>query len=73
MNEAAARPTLSCPVCGARFRGGPACSRCGSDLRALMRIAAQAWQARQRCRIALRDGNLDLALRWSEAARQLHA
>jgi predicted amidophosphoribosyltransferase len=65
--------SLSCPVCSARFRGSPVCSRCGSDLRELMRIAAAAWQARQRCRAALRAGDLEVAMRELHEARQLQS
>ena len=43
----------SCPVCGARFRSTPICSRCRTDLSPLMRIAARAWAARERSRSAL--------------------
>ncbi len=35
---------LTCPVCAARFRNSVTCSRCGTDLRPLMRIAARAWR-----------------------------
>ena len=34
---------LKCPVCAAGFRGMETCPRCGTDLRALMLIAARAW------------------------------
>ena len=62
---------LKCPVCNARFRGSAACSRCGADLTALQRIAARAWVARNRCRQALRAGDLTAAVRNSAAARRL--
>ena len=55
-------PTLTrpgtCPVCGVRFRSAPTCSRCGTDLEPLMRIAARAWAARERSRSALGAGDL---------------
>lgn len=62
---------LICPVCRVRFRGAATCSRCGTDLRALMHIAARAWAVREASRTALRDGNLTEALRLSARARQL--
>ena len=64
---------LKCPVCGARFRGSATCSRCGTDLTTLMSVAARAWAARERCRTALRRGDLVGALRWATVARKLHA
>ena len=63
---------LKCPVCGARFRGSATCSRCGTDLTGLMRLAARAWALRQRCRAALMAGDLAAALHWDGAARRLH-
>jgi hypothetical protein len=65
------RPS-SCPVCGARFRSTAICSRCKSDLVPLMRIAARAWAARERCRSALNAGDLSRALRLDAQARRLH-
>ena len=72
MTQPAEPLTLKCPVCFARFRGHATCSRCGTDLSSLMRIAANAWAARQRCREAMRAGDLNAALRWSAVGRQLH-
>ena len=68
------RPSLDlrCPVCEARFRGQTLCSRCGSDLTWLMRIAAHAWALRQRCRAALNARDLSAALRHAYLASQLH-
>jgi predicted amidophosphoribosyltransferase len=60
-----------CPVCRAGFRGSTTCSRCGTDLKPVMQIAAEAWAAQERCRAALRDGNLALALKWAARGRQL--
>ncbi len=60
-----------CPVCSARFREQPVCSRCGADLRLLMQVAARAWVARAQCRAALRAGRLDNALAWDGVARGL--
>jgi uncharacterized membrane protein YvbJ len=63
--------SLKCPVCGAKFRGDATCTRCGTDLTFLMRLAARAYAARQRCREALKMGHLELALKWSAAARRI--
>lgn len=72
MTQNAEPLTLKCPVCQARFRGQPVCSRCSTDLAALMRLSARAWAARQRARAVLRAGDLPAALRWLSLARQLH-
>ena len=66
-------PAGRCPVCSAPFRDRTTCPRCRTDLCALMRVAARAWAARQRCRAALLAGDLDAALRWSALADRLHA
>jgi hypothetical protein len=71
MSESVPANPLKCPVCGARFRGSATCSRCGTDLAALMRIAARAWAARKQCRAALEAGDLPAAVRWDAAAKQL--
>jgi predicted amidophosphoribosyltransferase len=63
---------LKCPLCGARFRQSAACPRCGTDLTLLMRIAARAWAARQRCRAALEAADLASAFRHCAAASKLH-
>jgi predicted amidophosphoribosyltransferase len=63
-------PVLTCPVCKVRFRGTTTCSRCKTDLTALMRIAARAWAAREQCREALAAGNLPLAMRLAARARR---
>ena len=63
---------LKCPVCSASFRGVPNCSRCGTDLSPLMKLAARAWRARRHCREALLAGDLDEALRWSAQSQRLH-
>ena len=62
----------SCPVCGARFRSTPICSRCGTNLTPLMSIAARAWAARERSRSALNAGDLARAIRLEALARRLH-
>lgn len=65
-------PSPRCPVCKVRFRGQATCSRCGTDLSALMRIAGTAWAARERAHESLRAGDLRSAVRWLGLARQLH-
>lgn len=52
---------LRCPVCRAPFRGTGDCSRCGADLRRLMRLVLWAHAARQAARQALRHGAVELA------------
>jgi predicted amidophosphoribosyltransferase len=65
---------LRCPTCRAPWHGVTICPRCGSDLAALMRVAAKAWELREAARAALCAGDrpaytLDLA----RAACRLHA
>jgi hypothetical protein len=72
VNAPAAAVPLKCPVCAARFRGSAACTRCGTDLTPLMRIAAKAWQARQQARSALRAGDFPRGLRLYAGSRRLH-
>lgn len=60
-----------CPVCRARFRDSATCSRCGTDLSMLMRLAARAHIARERCRLALEQGDLADALRCAREAEAL--
>ena len=64
---------LKCPVCSSSFRERPTCPRCRTDLSAMMRVAAAAWAARQRCRAALVAGDLDAALKWSAVADDLRS
>lgn len=59
-----------CPVCRARFRGVPACSRCGADLAPLMDLSAQAWRLRADARQAIHLGDFALARRLSAAAQR---
>ena len=66
------RPSC-CPVCRARFRGSPLCSRCGADLTALMLLAAHAYVLRLSARQSLRQGDCRGALACSQAAQRLHA
>lgn len=60
----AATEELRCPVCQAQFRGTGNCSRCGADLRRLMRLVVGAHAARQAARGALLAGNVELA--WAQ-------
>lgn len=64
---------LCCPVCKARFRGVAECSRCGTDLTALMILAAHAYALRQAARKALMSCNAQNALASARAAQTLHA
>lgn len=65
--------TLACPVCRARFRGEPLCTRCGADLLPLMRLAARSWHERQEARRALAIGASEQARKRIEMAQKLHA
>lgn len=51
------REAARCPVCRARFRGSPACSRCGADLEPLMRLAVRELRLRRAARQALLAGD----------------
>jgi len=64
---------LACPTCRAAWRGVATCPRCGTDLTALMCVAARAWELRQATRTALCAGNRATeALALARAACQLH-
>jgi hypothetical protein len=63
-------PPGQCPVCRARFRGTRVCSRCGADLTPLMLLAARAWHLRDRARRALRDSDVEGALRAASGAEE---
>ncbi len=62
-----------CPVCRARFRGATTCSRCGADLKTMMRLAVQAHRERQNARRCLREGRFENAADRTEAAEDLCA
>ncbi len=62
-----------CPVCRARFRGSPRCSRCGADLTALMLLAAHAYVLRQAARQSLRQSDYQAAMASAHAAQRLHS
>jgi predicted amidophosphoribosyltransferase len=65
---------LRCPTCRTPWRGVTLCPRCGSDLTAVMRVAAKAWQLREAARAALRAGDRPAqALDLARAAYRLHA
>jgi hypothetical protein len=68
MNE-----VLRCPTCRTPWRGVTLCPRCGSDLTAIMRVVAKAWQLREAARTALRAGDRPAqALDLARAACRLH-
>jgi hypothetical protein len=52
---------MRCPTCRSPWREQPECSRCGSDLTPLMRVAAEAWRERAAAADAIG------AERWSDA------
>jgi predicted amidophosphoribosyltransferase len=63
-----------CPTCRAPWRGVTICPRCGSDLTAIMRVAAKAWELREAARAALCAGDRPAyALDLARAACRLHA
>lgn len=62
---------LRCPVCQARFRGTPDCSRCGADLRPLQLIALQAHQLEEQARHLLAKGDCAAARNALERACDL--
>ena len=64
---------LKCPVCRARLRGTPTCSRCGADLGPLMAAVARAYRARQIAREALCVCDVEHAAESAAAAQTLHA
>jgi hypothetical protein len=76
MPPATLRPAsaaMACPTCRAAWRGVVTCSRCGTDLTALMRVAVRAWELRQATHAALCAGNRATeALALARAACQLH-
>jgi hypothetical protein len=62
-----------CPTCRAPWRGVTRCPRCGSDVAALMRVAAKAWELREAARAALCAGDRPGdALALARAACRLH-
>ena len=71
--SAAPKTSGRCPVCGAGFRGTPACSRCGADLTVLMRLAAGASRLRQAAIAEIAAGNLSQAAELVGRARRMHA
>ncbi len=74
MSPAPRKPAAArCPVCGARFRGTPECSRCGADLTALMRLAARASRLRQAAVAEMAAGNRSRAADLAGRASRLHA
>ena len=60
-----------CPVCRARFRQQPLCSRCGADLYPLMSLALKAFLLRQSSRAALRSGDFYRAHKLAQQAQKL--
>lgn len=63
--------TLTCPVCGVRFRATRHCSRCGADLAPLMRLAEAAWHHRQAAREGLAGGDFARAAQRAAQAQAL--
>ena len=61
-----------CPTCGARFRGEPVCSRCGTDLEEVLNIEQAALYCRQQAFAALQDGLPEAAYGHAHRACVLH-
>jgi hypothetical protein len=62
-----------CPTCRAPWRDVTTCTRCGTDLTALMRVAVRAWELREAARAALGAGDRTAdALALAHAACRLH-
>lgn len=64
-------PAPRCPTCGAAFRGGTVCGRCGTDLRRLTALLLEAHTLRERAREALREDRPNDALALLASARRL--
>jgi predicted amidophosphoribosyltransferase len=62
-----------CPVCQARFRGVPVCSRCGADLSRPMQISAEAWRLREAARGAIAAGEFGRACELAGRAQEAQA
>ena len=63
---------VSCPTCGAAFRGTVRCGRCGADLAALTAVILAARKERELARRAILNGDGDAALLHVERALALH-
>ena len=61
-----------CPTCGARYRGGPECHRCRTDVHQVLLIERSAAGLRQRARAALAAGRTAPARDAAERACALH-
>ena len=62
---------MRCPTCRAPWREQPECSRCGSDLAPLMRLAAEAWRHRIAAAGSLACGRWRAALHHAREANRL--
>jgi hypothetical protein len=63
---------MRCPTCRAPWREAPECSRCGSDLAPLMRVAVAAFHHRAAAAQALTAGRWSEALHHATEANRLH-
>lgn len=64
---------LRCPTCRAPWRQTVLCSRCGTDLTALMQVVLQAWELREAARQLVCAGTQPAeAVRLARAAYQMH-
>ena len=63
----------SCPVCRAAFRGAARCSRCATDLSAVMQLMIRAWRQRASAARHLDRRALTAAADVARASLDLHA
>ena len=61
-----------CPTCGARYRGGPRCHRCQTDVEQVLLIERAAAGLRAQARRALQAGRNGRARECAERACALH-
>lgn len=64
--------TPHCPTCGATFRGGERCGRCGTELRRLTAVMLAARALREEARRALLAQDAETALERAVRSRRLH-
>ena len=67
------KESVRCPVCRAKFRGSRQCSRCGSDLTAIMVLSARALHRRANAKRSLYALNFKKAHEHAATAQKEHA
>jgi len=61
-----------CPTCGATYRGGEECGRCGTELGRILAVERAAQRQRREALSALDQGALDRARDSARQACRLH-